>query len=64
VEATLRELQQNTEKLIAAVENGETVTITERGKPKARLVPVAKRDKVGAAKALMAIGPITFLPRK
>ena len=64
MEATVTELRQQTGKVLSAIEKGKTVIITERGKPKARIAPVSPRDKAAAAKALRAIGPIHFLPRK
>jgi prevent-host-death family protein len=36
----VRELNQNTSQVLARVRNGETVEITDRGRPIARLVPV------------------------
>ena len=64
VEATMTELRNETGKIMAAVEKGKTVTIMDRGKPKARIVPAKMANKAAAAKALCAIGPIDFLPRK
>jgi prevent-host-death family protein len=61
---TMTELRQKTSKVILAVENGKTVTVTEHGKPKLRVVPISRRDKAAAAKALVAHGPVEFLPRK
>lgn len=44
--------------LLAAVEAGETVTITRRGKPVAQLVPVRGRgpDRIAALRRLQRIG--------
>jgi len=64
MEATLTELKRDAGKVIRAIEQGQTLTITDHGKPKARVVPCSPKDKVAAAKALMAIGPVEFLPRK
>jgi prevent-host-death family protein len=36
----IRELNQNTSQVLARVSGGETVEITDRGRPIARLVPV------------------------
>lgn len=36
----VRELNQNTSQILARVRSGETVEVTERGHPIARLVPV------------------------
>lgn len=37
----IRALQQTASKVVARVEAGETLTITDRGRPVARLVPIA-----------------------
>jgi prevent-host-death family protein len=37
----VRELNQNTSQVLARVANGETVEVTDRGRPIARLVPVS-----------------------
>ena len=60
----MTELRQETAKVLLAVEKGQTVTVTEHGKPKLRIVPISHRNKAAAAKALVAIGPIKVLPRK
>lgn len=39
--AGIRELKQNASAVVAEVIAGETVTITDRGRPVARLVPIA-----------------------
>ncbi len=39
--ATARDLRTDTKKLFEAVDRGEEVVITHRGKPRARLVPLA-----------------------
>lgn len=36
----VRELNQNTSQVLARVQRGETVEVTDRGRPVARLVPV------------------------
>ena len=38
--AGIRELKQNASAVVAEVAAGETVTITDRGRPVARLVPI------------------------
>ncbi len=38
--AGIRELKQNASAVVAEVAGGETVTITDRGRPVARLVPI------------------------
>lgn len=40
----VRVLNQDTAGVLARVENGETVEITSRGKPIARIVPVASNE--------------------
>jgi prevent-host-death family protein len=40
----LREANQNFSKLIQAVRSGHEVTLTERGKPIARIIPIPTRD--------------------
>jgi prevent-host-death family protein len=42
MEATTKDLRLHTRELIAATHRGEEVTITFRGKPTARLVPLAE----------------------
>lgn len=37
----IRALQQTASKVVARVEAGETLTVTDRGRPVARLVPIA-----------------------
>lgn len=39
----VRELRQNASKYLRDVKRGETVEVTERGEPVARLVPVPER---------------------
>jgi prevent-host-death family protein len=36
----VRELNQNTSQVLARVQHGETIEVTERGRPIARLVPI------------------------
>lgn len=40
MEATTKDLRLHTRELISATERGEQITITYRGKPRARLVPL------------------------
>ncbi|NMO56442.1 type II toxin-antitoxin system Phd/YefM family antitoxin [Actinoplanes sp. TBRC 11911] len=65
----VRELNQNTSQVLARVSAGETIEITDRGRPIARLVPVG--DDRSALSALVATGravaptstgPIPFPP--
>lgn len=48
------EAKTHLSELLAAVEAGETVTITRRGRPVARLVPVAP-DRAGVVARLAAL---------
>jgi prevent-host-death family protein len=64
VEATLTDLQRKTANVLRNVRRGHKVTLTEHGQPVAEIVPVAKKDRAAALKALRAIGPIPFKPRK
>ncbi len=65
----VRELNQNTSQVLARVSGGETVEITERGHPIARLVPVgddrstlAKLVAAGRAVASAGAGPVPLPP--
>jgi prevent-host-death family protein len=52
--AGIRELKQNASAVVAEVAAGETVTITDRGRPVARLVPIGEgslSDLVEAGRA-------------
>jgi len=40
MEATTKDLRLHTRELISATERGEQITITYRGKPRARLMPL------------------------
>lgn len=66
MEATLTELRRETTKVVRpAMHGGQEVTITEHGQPKFKVVPVRKPiDRRAACEALIAIGPVKFLPRK
>lgn len=60
----IRELNQNTAGVLARVERGESVEITNRGKPIARLVPVGGGeldDLIAAGRVLPATRPGLFL---
>ncbi len=50
----VRELNQHTSQVLARVVGGETIEITERGRPVARLVPV--NDDLPALSRLVASG--------
>ena len=54
--ATARDLRTHTRKLLEAVDRGEEVVITHRGKPRARLVaPAAMPTEIGESPALFGI---------
>lgn len=66
----VRELNQNTSQVLARVSAGETVEITDRGRPIARLVPVgddttalARLVAAGRATAATGVGPVPLPPR-
>lgn len=63
----VRELNQNTSQVLARVSGGETVEVTDRGRPIARLVPVgddrstlARLVAAGRALAPTGGGPVPF----
>ncbi|KAB1914698.1 type II toxin-antitoxin system Phd/YefM family antitoxin [Micromonospora sp. AMSO31t] len=65
----VRELNQHTSRVLARVRAGETVEVTDRGQPIARLVPVLAGDALlgrlvaeGRATAPTAAGPIPMPP--
>lgn len=65
----VRELNQNTSQVLARVSGGETVEITDRGRPVARLVPIstdastlARLVATGRAVAPSATGPVALPP--
>jgi antitoxin (DNA-binding transcriptional repressor) of toxin-antitoxin stability system len=64
MEATLTELRRETSRVIRAADRSGTVTLTERGMPRYKIIRLQPIDRKAAAAALRAIGPVTFLPRK
>ncbi|MBL7256738.1 type II toxin-antitoxin system Phd/YefM family antitoxin [Paractinoplanes lichenicola] len=65
----IRELNQNTSQVLARVSGGETVEITDRGRPIARLVPVGddrstltKLVAAGRAVPPTSTGPVPLPP--
>ena len=64
MQATLTQLRRDTSKMIRPVHGGQKLTLTEHGKAFAEIVPIRKVDRKAAAAALIAIGPVDFLPRK
>jgi prevent-host-death family protein len=64
VKATLTQLRRDTSKVVRPViHGGEKLTLTEHGQPCAEIIPWEKIDRHAACHALMAIGPVEFLPR-
>jgi prevent-host-death family protein len=66
----VRELNQNTSQVLARVSGGETIEITDRGHPVARLVPVASDSSMlarlvssGRAVAPVASSPVPLPPQ-
>lgn len=47
MKATIRELRASTKEILAAVSRGDTVLVTNRGEPCAKIVPVFMRSKTG-----------------
>ena len=65
----MRELNQQTSQVLARVARGETIEVTERGHPVARLVPVGTEASVlarlvasGRAVAPTTAGPVPLPP--
>jgi len=54
----LRELRHNTSEVLARVRHGETIDVTEYGRPIARIVPVADRESSPVLERLAAAGRI------
>jgi prevent-host-death family protein len=65
LKATLAQLRRDTAKVVRAViHDGKKLTLTEHGQPCAEIIPLRKIDRRAACQALIAIGPVEFLPRK
>ena len=47
----VRELRQQASRYLRDVERGETVQVTDRGRPVALLVPIARQDRVSQLEA-------------
>jgi prevent-host-death family protein len=54
----IRELRQHASKYLRMAEAGETIEVTDRGRPVARIVPVPERPRGGLAR-LIAEGRIS-----
>jgi len=50
-QARIAELKNNLSRYVARVRAGETITVLDRNKPVARLVPIAKADRKAAMDA-------------
>ena len=66
----IRELNQNTSQVVARVGRGESIEITDRGRPVARLVPVDDDTSTlnrlvasGRAAAPSSAGPVPLPPK-
>ncbi len=60
----IRELRQNASKLIRRVIDGETIEVTERGRPVARIVPVHQSvldEMIAEGRATAACGDLLEL---
>ena len=44
MKATIVDLRYRMKDVLSAVDRGETVTVLYRGKPKARIVPISKKE--------------------
>lgn len=65
MEATLTQLRRETTRIVRPViHSGQRVILTERGEPRAEIIPPRKLDRAAALRDLIAIGPVEFLPRK
>ena len=65
----VRELNQDTSRVLERVQGGETIEITDRGRPVARLVPVGDNATAltrlvasGRAVAPVSTGPVALPP--
>lgn len=52
----IRELRQQASKHLRDVEKGETIEVTDRGRPVARIVPVPPTAPMGVIESLIASG--------
>ena len=57
VETRIRELRQRASELLRRVEAGETIEITDRGRPVAVLAPVGAEGPLARLRAASEIGP-------
>lgn len=52
----IRELRQQASKHLRDVEQGETIEVTDRGRPVARIIPVPPAAPMGVIESLIASG--------
>lgn len=64
VTVTVTDARQRFERVQRAIRKGQTVLVTDQGKPAMRISPISKRNKQAAMDDLRKLGPIPFLPRK
>ena len=57
----IRELRDNLSRHLASVHEGHTVTVTDHGRPIARIVPVGQPTRL---ETLIAEGRVTQAPRR
>lgn len=62
MEVGIRALKQNLSRYIALIRSGETVTVTDRGKPVARLEPVQTTQPPDSLRQLVAAGKLSWKP--
>jgi len=55
----VRQLRQHARELLRRVEAGETIEITDRGRPVAQLAPLAERDVQARLRSAGEIAPAT-----
>ena len=55
----LRDLRHHTSAVLARVRHGETIDVTEHGRPIARIVPVGERQPAPVLDRLVESGPRT-----
>jgi prevent-host-death family protein len=59
----LRELRHKTSEVLARVRRGETIDITEYGKPVARIVPIGEREPTPVLDQLVEAGRVRLAVR-
>jgi prevent-host-death family protein len=61
VDVGIRDLRDNLSRHLASVSDGHTVTVTDHGRPIARIVPVGQPTRL---EALIAEGRVAKAPRR